>query len=248
MTTTTTGIVADVEPPVAHTGAGLDRRTAAFISVAPVAFTLLCLALCLPPAGRRFYDWLISENKPVEMVTFLLALAAAVMAARLAMHGFRRGGDRVAGAFYLLFALGMFFIGMEEISWGQQLVGWETPADWGRMNAQRETTLHNLGPLQGKNDILRLAFGAGGLIGIVLATRLPRFRALGPHPVLLTWFLVIAGVSAAQMYVDLAPNGPLVAPLRRLGRLAEVVEMFISIAAVLYLWLNRRMQAPATTR
>jgi hypothetical protein len=202
--------------------------------------------MCLPPAGRRFYDWLISENKPVEMLTFILALAAAVMAARLATALFRRR-ERFAGAFYVLFAVGMFFIGMEEISWGQQIFGWETPPDWGQANAQGETTLHNLGPFQGKNDILRFGFGFGGLIGIALAALLPRYRVLFPHCALLTWFLVIAGVSAAQVYVDLAPDGPLVGPLGRLGRLAEVVEMLISIAAVLYLWLNRRALTPSTT-
>ena len=225
--------------PTRREAAGLDRATWTVILLAPVAITLACLALCVPAAGRRFYDWLISENKPVEMLTFVLALAAAVMAVRLGAALLRRR-DRLAAAFYVLFALGMFFIGMEEISWGQQIFGWETPQDWGEMNAQKETTLHNLGPFQGKNDILRLAFGAGGLAGIALASILPRFRVLFPHRVLVTWFLIIAGVSAVQIYVDLAPDSPLVRPLARLGRLAEVVELLISIAAVLYLWLNRR--------
>jgi hypothetical protein len=217
----------------------LDRRARAIIVVTPVVLTLGSLALCVPAAGRRFYDWLISENKPVEMATFILALLATVMGVRLAA-ALWRGRERVAAAFYVLFALGMFFIGMEEIAWGQQLFGWETPADWGQQNAQNETTLHNLGPFQGKNDILRFAFGLGGLVGVLLAALLPRFRVLFPHPVLLMWFLIIAGVSAAQLYVDTAPGGPLAGSLKRLGRLAEVVELYISIAAVLYLSLNQR--------
>ena len=227
-------------PPRADDRAGLGSRTLATIVVAPIAVTVACLALCVPPAGRRFYDWLISENKPVEMATFVLALVAAVMAARLALLLVRRAGQPFAGVFYVLFALGMFFIGMEEISWGQQLFGWETPADWGQANAQNETTLHNLGPFQGKNDILRFGFGFGGVVGVALASLLPRLRVLFPHRALLTWFLVIAGVSAAQVYVDLAPGGPLAGPLTKLGRLAEVVEMLISVAAVLYLWINLR--------
>lgn len=246
MTTTTANAAEIAQSARSRARAGLDRRTVAIIVIAPVVITLLCVALCVPPAGRRFYDWVTSENKPVEMITFVLALTAAVMAVRFASHLLRRR-QRLASGFYVLFALGMFFIGMEEISWGQQLFGWETPADWGQMNAQKETTLHNLGPLQGKNDILRLAFGLGGLIGIALSRILPRFRVLFPHPVLLTWFLVIAGVSAVQVYVDLAPKGPLADPLGELGRLAEVVELLISIAAVLYLWLNRRALVPDPT-
>jgi hypothetical protein len=244
MTTTTADAAEFSARPVAPrdgdgAGAGLSGRARAAIVFAPVAITATSLALCVPPAGRRFFDWLISENRPVEMITFILALAAAVMAARLAAALVRRR-QRFTGAFYVLFALGMFFIGMEEISWGQQIFGWQTPADWGQANAQGETTLHNLGPFQGKNDILRFGFGFGGLVGVALAALLPRWRVLFPHRALLTWFLIIAGVSAAQVYVDQAPGGPLAGPLTKLGRLAEVVEMLISIAAVLYLWLNRR--------
>jgi hypothetical protein len=243
-----TASVSALSQPVCDPAA-LDRRTTAIILCAPIAITVICLAMCVPPTGRRYYDWLISENKPVETATFLLAIAAAAISALLAIALFRRR-QPVGGAFYLLFALGMFFIGMEEISWGQQLFGWKTPQNWGQVNAQGETTLHNLGPLQGKNDILRFGFGLGGLVGIALASLLPlpRLRILFPHRVLLTWFLIIAGVSAAQVYVDLAPNGPLVGPLTRLGRLAEVVELLISIAAVLYLWLNVRALTASTRR
>jgi hypothetical protein len=251
MTVTTTTPMTDLpaSPAAAAEGAaGLSSRTRAAIVVAPIAITVACLALCVPPAGRRFYDWVISENKPVEMATFVLALAAAIMAVRLALVLIRRAAAPFAGVFYVLFALGMFFIGMEEISWGQQIFGWETPPDWGQANAQNETTLHNLGPFQGKNDILRFGFGFGGLIGVALAAVLPpRFRVLFPHRALVSWFLIIAGVSAAQVYVDLAPSGPLAGPLGKLGRLAEVVEMLISIAAVLYLWINLRLVRRGTS-
>jgi hypothetical protein len=259
MTTTATDIpaaavaaaVAPTTPAPSSDSGGLSPRTRTTIIVTPVAITLICLVMCVPPAGRRVHDWLTSENKPVEMATFVVALAAAVLAVRMALVLIRRAGARWAGVFYVLFALGMFFIGMEEISWGQQLFGWETPADWGRANAQGETTLHNLGPFQGKNDILRFGFGFGGLVGVALAALLPRVRILFPHAALLTWFLIIAGVSAAQVYVDLVPHGPLAGPLTKVGdRLAEVVEMLISFAAVLYLWINLRRvrrHTPATS-
>jgi hypothetical protein len=199
--------------------------------------------LCIPPPSRRLYEWLTSENRPVEMWTFLFALVATVMSVRLAKALLSRR-YRIAAVFYLVFALGMFFIAMEEISWGQQLFGWETPLGWSQSNAQGETTLHNLGPFQGHNDILRFAFGFGGLIGIAVAPLLPRLRVLFPHRVLVTWFLIVTGVSAAQLYCDAVPNGPLVGPLDKLGdRLAEVVELMISIAAVLYVWLNRNTSA-----
>jgi hypothetical protein len=219
----------------------LGRRIRTTIFIAPIVVVIVCVAVCIPPASRRFYEWLTDENHPVEMLTFILALAAAVMGMRLATALVRRR-QRFAAGFYILFALGMFFIGMEEVSWGQQIIGWQTPADWGQVNAQGETTLHNLGPFQGHNDILRFAFGFGGLFGLALAPLLPRLRVLFPDRVLVMWFLVIAGISAAQLYCDAIPNGPLVGPLNKVGdRLAEVVELLITIAGVLYLWLNARL-------
>jgi hypothetical protein len=227
-------------PPDGEPDRPLATRLRTAIFIAPVAIVIVCLAMCVPPSSRRFYEWLTDENHPVEMLTFILALAAAVMGVRLAIALVRRR-QRFAASFYIVFALGMFFIGMEEISWGQQLFGWQTPPDWGQVNAQGETTLHNLGPFQGHNDILRFAFGFGGLFGLAIAPLFPRLRVLFPDRVLVMWFLVIAGISAAQLYCDAVPNGPLVGPLNKVGdRLAEVVELLIVTAAVLYLRLNAR--------
>ncbi len=232
-------------PPV-RAGDELGGRARAAIVFTPLAIIIACVAVCIPPASRQFYERFTSENGPIEMVTFVLALVAAVMGVRHAIALFRRR-ERFAACFYIVFALGMFFIGMEEISWGQQLFGWKTPENWNQANAQGETTLHNLGPFQGHNDILRFAFGFGGLIGVLIAPLLPRLRVLFPSRVLVMWFLIIAGISAAQMYCDAVPNGPLVGPINKVGdRLAEVVELLITIAAVLYLWLNARRLSKST--
>jgi hypothetical protein len=220
--------------------AGLTATGRAIVALSPVAFTLLCVALMVPRQTRVFYDWLISENRPVEMATFLCAIVAAWQGARMVVALSKRR-HRFAAGFYLLFALGMFFIGMEEIAWGQQFFHWQTPAELAAINKQDETTLHNLGPLQGHNDFLRLAFGFGGLIGVVAAPLLPKLRVLFPHRALLMWFAIIAGCSVVQIYADIWPNGPGAQSLDKIAnRLAEVVEMYIAIAAVLYLWLNRR--------
>lgn len=46
--------------------------------------------------------------------------------------------------FLLVLALAFFFGAGEEISWGQRLIGWETPPSIAALNAQGETTIHNL--------------------------------------------------------------------------------------------------------
>lgn len=48
--------------------------------------------------------------------------------------------------FILVLALSCFFVGMEEISWGQRIFGIETPAAYKQINYQGELTIHNLIP------------------------------------------------------------------------------------------------------
>lgn len=45
---------------------------------------------------------------------------------------------------FILLALFFFFVAMEEISWGQRLLGIETPSWMAEQNLQGETNLHNL--------------------------------------------------------------------------------------------------------
>lgn len=82
---------------------------------------------------------LLVEDGPYESAGALLFLASAALL--LAAWGkARRGGTSQVGLLGL--ALLMLFIGFEEISWGQRIFGWSTPA--GLDNVQGETTIHNL--------------------------------------------------------------------------------------------------------
>lgn len=51
--------------------------------------------------------------------------------------------------FWILLAIVFFFGFGEEISWGQRIIGWETPEELLDSNNQDETNLHNLEIIQG---------------------------------------------------------------------------------------------------
>ncbi|KAA3640210.1 MAG: hypothetical protein DWQ02_02355 [Bacteroidetes bacterium] len=51
---------------------------------------------------------------------------------------------RIARIFLFLLAFGIFLFGMEEISWGQRIFGWETPEALKTINRQEESNLHNI--------------------------------------------------------------------------------------------------------
>lgn len=67
---------------------------------------------------------------------------------------------------YLLFAALFLFAAGEEISWGQRLIGWETPASLRQVNNQLETNLHNMAILDGKLDVAFHLFCVGYLFAL----------------------------------------------------------------------------------
>lgn len=96
------------------------------------------------------------EDGVIEYTQALLFLASAVawLASMRTLHG-----DRRKRLFYALFALVMLFLFLEEISWGQRILGTETPSTLEDVNVQGETNLHNLG-LFGSPVVGYALFGA----------------------------------------------------------------------------------------
>ena len=89
-------------------------------------------------------DWLEGEDGLSEWWSVATYLAAAGMAGATAWLLHRLGHRNLV--WIQLFLAALFFLGaMEEVSWGQRLFGWGTPAILSEVNVQGETTLHNLG-------------------------------------------------------------------------------------------------------
>lgn len=82
----------------------------------------------------------IMEN--LSAALYLAAVLFSVLAA-FRVRGSALPAWRLPFLIYLVLAAGLFFIGMEEISWGQRIIGWETPPVFAEGNVQNETNLHN---------------------------------------------------------------------------------------------------------
>ncbi|MBC8279629.1 MAG: hypothetical protein H8E48_02480 [Chloroflexi bacterium] len=108
-------------------------------------------------------DWLegddgLSERWPVG--TYLAAAGAAAAAA----WTLRATKHTRLQYFYLALAVAFFLGGMEEISWGQRIFDWGTPAAIEGINFQDETTLHNVN--FANNVIFEILFW-GSFLGLV---------------------------------------------------------------------------------
>ncbi|XOF34373.1 MAG: hypothetical protein ACL93V_03490 [Candidatus Electrothrix sp. YB6] len=207
------------------------------IILTPIVIVLLQTILWLYPATRYLSIWMLKENSPVELLTFMLLFVDGVVGLLFAAKIKECGEEKLVYGFYALFSIGLLFVALEEIAWGQWLFGFETPEIWKSINRQKETTLHNLAGLQGHSEIMRLIFGAGGLIGILLSFH-PVFRKVGAPALLLSWFAVIALHASIDVLNDF------VAIQKRFDyaimKTSELIELLIAISAFLYIRLNAR--------
>ena len=218
---------------------GMGIFSARTIALTPLALVLLYGALIVFPPTRSFALLLQEENHLLEMLTFAFLVLGGALGLALAWRVSRQGvSSPFVVGFYLLFSIGLLIVAMEEVAWGQKLLGFETPTSLEKVNAQDEVTLHNIEGLQGRSEFFRIAFGSCGLIGMWLSRRW-RFRGIEAPLTLLPWFLVITGVAGVDLYSDYFP-------LREqldhgLHVMSELVEMLIGIVAFLLVWLNIRL-------
>lgn len=171
--------------------------------------------------------WMRGEGGFVEMATFVIALAAAVLASVAAWCW---KGAKAGRAWLIMLAIGGAYWAGEEVSWGQRWLGFSTPAAYAEINAQKETTLHNI-EFKGKNRrALRMLvdYLPRSLItvGAVLCLILPfvpgtKGRVLTPHIACIPPAIAVILLDA-KAFGDIPSGG-------------EVTELLMSVMLIVYL-------------
>lgn len=195
-------------------------------------------ALAYPPTHDAAVA-LVQENRPVELATFALLVAAGVVGLWHVTVGNRRGEAGWVRAVHAAFALAMLVVAGEEVAWGQWFLGFSTPEAVAAVNAQGELTLHNLGPLQGRSELFRLAFAAAGLFGVWLGRHASWHRIAAPRT-MLPLLLTILVASVLDVHADMVEFA---AYDRGWRWTSEVVEMLIGVAALMYVLPRRQGDA-----
>ena len=134
-----------------------------YIYVFPILLTILilCAKVKLGPTSDNWQQ-ISDEGGLSEYGTAIAYLLIAVFAYPIAKLFWQQGKKLMASLYYLLTFVSVF-ISMEEISWGQRLIGFEEPEFWEKHNAQSEFTLHNLSFFQ--EHLLDQSFLLVGLLG-----------------------------------------------------------------------------------
>ena len=109
---------------------------AVFTAMIAIYWTVYAIS---PPFHQR---WFRGEDRTVEWITFAGFFLAALVTANV--FRFRAGMDRWSRAYIAGMAFFFFVCAGEEISWGQRIFGFETPAEMKHENEQGEFNLHNM--------------------------------------------------------------------------------------------------------
>lgn len=201
-------------------------------SIAGLVLVALWLVRLTTPLKIEF---LFAKEGALELVTFLALAGSAVLcwlAARNQLRSSRAMASRASALCYAVLGVGLFVVGMEEISWGQTYLRWQTPESWAAINSQQETTVHNLldqPTLHVIEQRLIYLFVALAFIAMYLAVRQvhPFVTALAPHfstaPILLL-------IAYAAFHFHL-----------------EVPEILFSIFIVCYAWRAYRASVVSPT-
>ena len=160
-----------------------------------------------------YYRFAVREDGLFEYLTavgFLLASVLCLLSSRAS----RFLDNHLVSVGFLAAGVLFFLVFGEEISWGQRIIGFETPA--GIANRQGELTLHNLEGVQSRLIYGELSVSFLGAFGWLMIAALPsrtrsRLAEIGvsrfiPDWYLSSYFFVTLIVASAMTYLQ----GPLI--------------------------------------
>ena len=213
-------------------------------AIAAVPFVLAWIGLVTTALGHR--AWYSDEDGLAENLQVVFLLVASAGGAAIGRVHWQRG-ERALALCYAGLAAACFFVAGEEISWGQRLLGIETPTAVAALNVQQEITLHNTFLLTPLFSLAQLVLGLGLTLAALTPWHVflpPRWdalrRALVPGPALAGYFAMSAAWRLYR-YVGLTPQTP-----AWVGELSEVPELILYLGLALFVreqW--RRLRRPA---
>lgn len=105
---------------------------------------------------------IIREDGLVETAQIFIYILSSVYAFNIS-HIFK-GKNKINFYTFKLLGFLLFFVALEEMSWGQRLIGVDTPSFISEINSQGEITVHNLHLFQSKLHLIYMIVGFYGSI------------------------------------------------------------------------------------
>jgi len=145
----------------------LERRSTCFLFANILVLATVVYAAILEVRFPDFYYVSIQEDEYIEWASFWAFMLAGV-AALVAAENYRADTSRIPWFLYGL-AIFCFLVGMEEISWGQRILGYRPPVYFLEHNFQQELNIHNVFATDFRKLMLSLTIAGYGVVLPVLA-------------------------------------------------------------------------------
>jgi len=209
-------------------------KVLSWLSIILIPVLLIVFAI-IYKTNPRFYKYLTLEDNLLEWLTFVLLFLTGVLSLIIALKIRKNQGPYFW--FFLIFSILCILFSLEEISWGQRILGIKSPEFFLEHSSQREINIHNVLQKWGKAlSIFWITYDLetkhiAGLTLFVYGTCLPiialnrrissffrRIQLVVPPPILSFSFLI-----AALMTFD-----------KPTEREEEIGEFFFSICLFLF--------------
>ena len=155
-----------VADPSSHQG----RARAVWVLLAAL-FVLVVGIKAGSPDRDAYKNLVFGEGGLVEWSQVLVLVLATRAAWLIGTDLNARLEERRPGRLFQFGAACLALVLMEELAWGQVIFSWRTPPLLNEINAQNETTLHNIGWFQDRLDVGTFLATLGVLAVVVLAPR-----------------------------------------------------------------------------
>ncbi len=129
------------------------------IFLVPVVFFTVFLGIKI--ADREKYGLLIKEDSSLEYTQAACYFLASVVSLIVFLRFFKNK-QVLLGSLYGVLAVGLVFIALEEVSWGQRMFGVAVPDYLVQSSTQREINIHNLEAVQPWVPLVFIAMGFYG--------------------------------------------------------------------------------------
>jgi len=138
------------------------------------AFPFVVLAVFVPYKIFFKRDWfrLVAEDGVFEQLQVWFFLVASILFLVASIRSLN-SGKRFSFLVFLSLSFGLALVCLEEISWGQRILGFSSPQHFTCHNVQGELTLHNLSVIQPFLHLGYILIGLIGSIGCICARVLP---------------------------------------------------------------------------
>ena len=212
---------------------------------------IFLIFLCIKIVSPNAYTHLIQEDSSMEyaqaLFYFLSSMLSCLISAvslknKLALHGILYG----------VLTIGLLFISLEEISWGQRVFDIENPAYFEQHNVQNEVSFHNLDTVQPLLHNIYILLGAYGAFAWLFVLPLASRAKLKCHHifnfVVPDWFVSSYFIFVFLIYTLLEYIARPYAGGFLVWRDQEPVELLLSLGFFLFSLINYRKLRTCLTR